>query len=93
MGAASLKMKRKIATIPTMLLQPQRRMSHSVGFSSASKRLNVFLRPGVTGSGMGEEGEAIDRPPDRAHGSGAGAETDPPKGYCSGTNPSFSTIF
>src|SRR5689334_9792429 len=39
MGAASRKMKRKIAAMPMMLLQPQRRMSHSVGFSIESKRL------------------------------------------------------
>ena len=36
-GAASLKMKRKIATMPMIELQPQTRMSHSIGFSRASK--------------------------------------------------------
>src|SRR5689334_13444182 len=42
-GAASLKMKRKIATIAMMLLQPQSRISHSMGFSSKSTKRNFFL--------------------------------------------------
>jgi hypothetical protein len=36
-GAASQKMKTKIATIPIMLLQPQIQISHSIGFSSQSR--------------------------------------------------------
>ena len=43
MGAASLKMNTKMAAMPMILLQPQAWMSHSVGFSTASTRLN-FLR-------------------------------------------------
>src|SRR5436305_11347525 len=35
-GAASLKMKTKIARMPMMLLQPQMRIIHSMGFSNRS---------------------------------------------------------
>src|ERR1051326_4255810 len=42
MGAASLKMNRKMAASPTMLLQPHMRMMSSIGFSSASRMLNFF---------------------------------------------------
>ncbi|MEW6160149.1 MAG: hypothetical protein AB1813_22180 [Verrucomicrobiota bacterium] len=42
MGNASLKMKRKMAIIPIMLLQPHSRMNHSIGFSNASKRRSFF---------------------------------------------------
>src|SRR5262249_10300883 len=41
-GAASLKINPKMAAMPMMLLQPLSRMSHSVGFSIASKKLNLF---------------------------------------------------
>src|SRR6185503_20374601 len=42
MGAASRRMKAKMAAMPRMLLHPQSRISHSTGFSTASKRLNDF---------------------------------------------------
>lgn len=42
-GAASLKMNRKIAPIPMMLLHPQTRIIHSIGFSKASSRLKRFF--------------------------------------------------
>src|SRR5437016_3506976 len=37
-GAASLKMNTKIARIPMMLLHPQIRIIHSIGFSTLSRR-------------------------------------------------------
>src|SRR5262245_37720540 len=50
-GAASLNTNRKMAASPTMLLQPQTRMTHSVGLSNASKTLNFldFLREAAGG--------------------------------------------
>src|SRR6185295_9343060 len=50
-GAASLKMNKKIAAMPMMLLQPQRRISHSVGFSIESNKLNVFRPRPAAGGG------------------------------------------
>src|SRR6185436_3421164 len=52
MGPASLKMNRKMAAMPMMLLQPQRRMIHSVGFSVASKKLNFRRRAWELGFGL-----------------------------------------
>src|SRR5438093_9067741 len=51
-GAASLKMNRKMAPSPMMLLQPHSLMSHSVGFSVASKKLNFLRALVLTGSDM-----------------------------------------
>src|SRR5436190_6374320 len=51
MGAASRKMNRKMAKIAIMLLHPQRRMAHSVGFSSVSNRLRLRRRPAGAGTG------------------------------------------
>src|SRR5262249_14111348 len=51
-GAACWKMNRKIATMLTMLLQPHRRMIHSVGFSRKSKTLNLRRAPGAAPGGV-----------------------------------------
>src|ERR1041384_5675379 len=53
MGAASLKMKIKIAAMPMMLLQPQTRMMNSIGFSSASRTRNFLRARAGAGSGIG----------------------------------------
>src|ERR1043166_3956973 len=53
MGAASLKMKMKIAAMPMMLLQPQTRMMNSIGFSSASRTRNLLRARAGEGPGMG----------------------------------------
>src|ERR1043166_169357 len=52
-GAASLKIKRKMATIATMLLQPQTRISHSIGFSNKSRMRNLPLVPEGFGDSVG----------------------------------------
>src|SRR5712692_10367147 len=62
-GAASLKIKRKMATMAMMLLQPQTRMSHSMGLSSKSRKRN-FLRAAMEagcdiGSGLMQRDEAF----------------------------------
>src|SRR5258705_11732631 len=63
-GAASLKMKRKIAPMPMIELQPHRRMSHSIGRSHASRRLNLFFRGVAAGGGIGIQlSEAAERRP------------------------------
>src|SRR5678816_4590827 len=53
MGAASLKIKMKIAAMPMMLLQPQMRMMNSIGFSSASRTRNFLRARAGEGPGMG----------------------------------------